>query len=213
MLSVKVFTFSPIQENTYILYNETGQCAIVDPGCYFEEEAAEMSAFITSNKLEPLLLLNTHGHLDHIFGNKYVHETYGIIPHIHEKEKPMLERAPLAGKLYNLPFDPYEGPMVWIEAGISIMLEDEKLEVRFTPGHSPGSLSFYSAAEKFIIGGDVLFRNSIGRTDLPGGDLSTLIKSIKEQFYTLPDETIVYSGHGEATTIGTEKKYNPLVKG
>ncbi|MEP7373528.1 MAG: MBL fold metallo-hydrolase [Chitinophagaceae bacterium] len=212
MLSLKSFTFSPIQENTYVLYNEKKECCIIDPGCYFAEERAVLKDYIEKAGLKPVLLLNTHCHLDHIFGNKFVHETWNLTLHIHEKEKPVLERAPIAGKTWQLPFDNYEGELALIKEGETIKVGDEELEIRFTPGHSPGSVIFYHEAGRFVIGGDVLFNGSIGRTDLPGGDYDTLINSIQTQLFTLPDETKVYSGHGSLTTIGFEKMNNPYVK-
>lgn len=212
MLSLKAFTFNPVQENTYVLYNESRECCIIDPGCYFEEERQELEIFIKKTGLKPVLLLNTHCHLDHVFGNKFVHETWGLTLHIHEKEKIVLERAPIAGKTWQLPFDNYEGPLEFIKEGETIAVGKEELEIRFTPGHSPGSVSLYHEAGGFVISGDVLFNGSIGRTDLPGADYATLINSIQTQLFTLPDDTTVYSGHGSLTTIGFEKMNNPFVK-
>ncbi|MBI5857755.1 MAG: MBL fold metallo-hydrolase [Sphingobacteriales bacterium] len=212
MLAVKSFTFSPVQENTYVLYNEQRQCCIIDPGCYFPEEREELKTGIEKTGLEPVLLLNTHCHLDHVFGNKFVYDTWGLHLHLHEKEKPVLGFAPQAGQLWQLPFDNYEGPLVYLKAGNIIKIGEEELEIRFVPGHSPGSLAFYHEAGGFIIGGDVLFNMSVGRTDLPGGDFDVLVNSIQTQFFTLPDETKVYSGHGPVTTVGFEKMNNPFVK-
>jgi hydroxyacylglutathione hydrolase len=211
LLQIQSFVFSPIQENTYILYNEHQQCAIIDPGCYDDAEKGQLSAFITANSLKPVLLINTHCHLDHVFGNKYVAEKYGLPLHIHPNEKLVLEFAPTAGLMYNMPFDNYAGEFIYLNDGDVVKLGDDELAVLFTPGHSPGSISFYSAAQQFVISGDVLFSNSIGRTDLPGGDTNTLIKSIKEKLFVLPDEVTVYSGHGPATSIGREKRGNPYV--
>ena len=212
MLVVKSFTFSPVQENTYVLYNEQKQCCIIDPGCYFPAEKDELKTGIEKAGLTPVLLLNTHCHLDHVFGNKFVHDTWGLDLHIHEKEKPVLDFAPLSGERWQLPFDNYDGPLVYLQEGNFIKIGDDALEIRFTPGHSPGSISFYSAESGFIIGGDVLFNRSIGRTDLPGGSMETLMDSIRTQFFTLPDETKVYSGHGPVTTVGYEKGNNPFVR-
>lgn len=213
MLSVKSFTFSPVQENTYILYNDQKQCCIIDPGCYFPQERDELKTGIEKTGLQPVLLLNTHCHLDHVFGNKYVSETWDLIPHIHALEKPVLDFAPQAGAMWQLPFDNYTGPLVYLEEGKTIKIGEEELEIFFVPGHSPGSVAFYHAAGGFIIGGDLLFRLSVGRTDLPGGDFATLENSIRTKFYTLPDETKVYSGHGPVTTVGYEKRNNPFVNG
>jgi glyoxylase-like metal-dependent hydrolase (beta-lactamase superfamily II) len=212
MLSVKAFTFSPVQENTYVLYNGKGECCIIDPGCYFSEEKDELKTVIEKSGWTPVLLLNTHCHLDHVFGNKFVHETWGLTLHIHEKEKPVLDFAPQSGMMWQLPFDNYDGPLTWLKEGTTIKIGVEELEILFTPGHSPGSVSFYHEAGGFIIGGDVLFNGSVGRTDLPGGDFKILMNSIQTQFFSLPDETKVYSGHGPVTTVGFEKMNNPYVK-
>jgi hydroxyacylglutathione hydrolase len=211
MFTVKAFTFSPIQENTYLLYNEQGQAIMIDPGCYFPEERDVLQNFITQNNLKPELLLNTHCHLDHVFGNKWIHETWGLLLHIHEKEKKVLEFAPASGLMWNLPFDNYNAELVYLNEQKKIQLGDDELELIFAPGHSPGHLCFYCRRQGFVIGGDVLFQESIGRTDLPGGDYDTLIHSIRTKLLVLPDETIVYSGHGEPTTIGHEKKFNPFL--
>jgi len=212
MLTVKEFIFNPVQENTYILYNEKKQCCIIDPGCYFEKEKQELKEFIGHQGLQPVLLLNTHCHLDHVFGNKFVHDTWGLKLHIHEKEKPVLEFAPASGKMWDLPFDNYRGELVFIKEGSDVKVGDDTLEVRFTPGHSPGHVCFYAEADGFAISGDVLFNGSIGRTDLPGGDFDILFNSIQTQLFTLPDETKIYSGHGPMTTVGLEKMNNPFVK-
>ncbi len=211
MFTVKAFTFSPIQENTYLLYNEKGNALIIDPGCYFEEEREELSTFLQQNKLNPQLLLNTHCHLDHVFGNKWIHETYGLLLHIHPNEKQVLDFAPASGLMWNMPFDNYKAEIKYFHEGEEILLDDDRLKILFAPGHSPGHVCFYCQEQGFVIGGDVLFRQSIGRTDLPGGNFETLINSIKTQLFILPDETIVYNGHGPATTVGYEKKHNPFL--
>ena len=211
MLKIKVFTFSPIQENTYVLYNEKSECLIIDPGCYFPGEQQELKAFIDNNGLIPQKLLNTHCHLDHVFGNKFVAETCDLTLHLHPKEEIVLQFAPTSGLMYDMPFDNYQGEFIFLNEGDKIFLGEDELEIIHAPGHSPGSICFYCKAQKFIIGGDVLFNGSIGRTDLPLGDHQTLLNSIKEKLFVLPDDVIVYSGHGPETTIGNEKKFNPFV--
>ncbi len=211
MLKIKSFVFSPIQENTYILSNELKQCAIIDPGCYFDEEKETLRAYITESGLTPQMLLNTHCHLDHVFGNKWVADTYGLALRIHATEKAVLDFAPTSGLMYNMPFDNYAGEFKYLKEGDMISLGDDQLEVIFAPGHSPGHVCFYCARQQFMISGDVLFNRSIGRTDLPGGNHGQLIRSIREKLFVLPDETIVYSGHGERTTIGEEKRENPFL--
>jgi hydroxyacylglutathione hydrolase len=212
MLQIQSFVFSPIQENTYILYNEFKQCIVIDPGCYFDAEKERLKNFITENELTPVLLLNTHCHLDHVFGNKFIAESYGLTLQLHEKEKMVLSYAPTSGLMYNMPFDNYAGAFIELKEGDTILLGEDTLEILETPGHSPGSICFYCRKQNFVIGGDVLFHRSIGRTDLPGGDHQTLLKSIRKKLFVLPDETVVYNGHGSSTTIGEEKIYNPFLQ-
>ncbi|HLK30371.1 MAG TPA: MBL fold metallo-hydrolase [Puia sp.] len=212
MLTVKHFTFNPLQENTYVLYDNKDACCIVDPGCYFGNERKTLQEFIEEQKLFPNLLLNTHCHLDHVFGNKFIHDEYGLTLHIHEKEEMVLRHAPEAGLRWGIPFENYRGELIFLREGDIIKLGEDELKVLLTPGHSPGSICFYCEAQKFIIGGDVLFRMSIGRSDLPGGDFDTLINSITQKLLALPDDVKVYPGHGEPTTIGFEKMHNPFLK-
>jgi hydroxyacylglutathione hydrolase len=211
MLQVKHFEFSPIQENTYVVYNEENECIIIDPGCYFDEEKEALKQFITIKKLKPVLLLNTHCHLDHVFGNKWVAETYGLTLHLHPKEEKVLIDAPTRGLMYNMPFDNYTGKLIFLKEGDQFNFGKYVFNVLDTPGHSPGSICFYCADQHFIISGDVLFKGSVGRSDLPGGDHQTLIHNIKTKLLVLPEDTKVYSGHGPMTTIGEEKKHNPFL--
>jgi hydroxyacylglutathione hydrolase len=212
MLTVTSFTFSPVQENTYVVYNETGECCIVDPGCYFGNERNELKEFIQTSGLTPKYLLNTHCHLDHVFGNKFIHDTWGLTLHLHEKEKPLLEHAPTFGLSWGLPFDNYKGDLILLREGDTIPLGNDAFQVLFTPGHSPGHICFYCQAQQLVVSGDVLFHESIGRTDLPGGNFDTLISSIRNQLFVLPDDTVVFPGHGPQTTIGYEKVNNPFLK-
>ncbi|TCZ73533.1 MBL fold metallo-hydrolase [Flaviaesturariibacter aridisoli] len=212
MLTVHTFTFNPVQENTYVVYNEKGACCIIDPGCYFASEEQQLASFIEANGLQPVLLLNTHCHLDHIFGNRYVQQKWGLELHLHRAELPVLERGPASGQLWQLPFVNYDGPMHYLDEGDSVRIGDDELQVLFTPGHSPGHISFYSPTQRFLLSGDVLFNGSVGRTDLPGGDFAILEESIRTKLYTLPEDVIVYPGHGDTTTIGDERRDNPFVK-
>ncbi len=213
MLQIKSFTFSPIAENTYVLYNEHKNAIIIDPGCYYDHEKDALKDWITQQKLTVTQLINTHCHLDHVFGNKFVADTYNLQLQIHELEKPVLEYAPTSGLRFELPFDNYNGTLQYLAEGQHIQLNNDSLQVIHTPGHSPGSISFYCAAQHFVISGDVLFRQSIGRTDLPGGDFAILENTIKTKLYNLPTQTKVYSGHGDPTTIGYEMRNNPYVQG
>ena len=212
MFQIKLFTFNPIQENTYVLYNENGHCLVIDPGCYFDDEKDELHSFIKSQNLKPTYLLNTHCHLDHVFGNKFIAEAFNIKLNAHRKEEAVLQMAPASGLMFNLPFDSYTGPIDFIEEGDIILLDADQLEALHVPGHSPGSLCYYCKKQKFVIGGDTLFLNSIGRTDLPGGSHHDLVSHIKEKLFSLPDDVIVYPGHGPQTTIGAEKKNNPFLQ-
>ena len=211
MIHIKAFTFSPISENTYVLYNDEGKAIIIDPGCYFPAEQETLKNFLTDTGLTPVQLLNTHCHLDHVFGNKWVHETYGLELYIQPNEAQLLELAPVSGERWGLPFQNYNGPIHFLNDGDTLLLGDTEIQVILAPGHSPGSICFYLPSQGDLIGGDVLFRGSIGRTDLPGGDSETLLTSIREKLWVLPDETVVYSGHGIKTTIGYEKRNNPFL--
>lgn len=212
MLHIKVFTFNPIQENTYLIYNDTLNALIVDPGFYFSSEQAVFGDFIKNQQLNPALLINTHCHLDHVFGNKWVHTQYGLELWTHQDEIKMLELAPASGLQWGLPFDNYSGKINLLQEGDKICLDNDEFEVLEVPGHSPASICLYHAAQKILIAGDALFRESIGRTDLPGGNHHQLIKNIKEKLLTLPENTVVYPGHGPATTIGHEIKFNPFLQ-
>ncbi len=211
MLHLQSFTCNPIQENSYLIYNDQKQCLFIDPGFYFPNEKQMIKDFVDQHQLQPVGLINTHCHLDHVFGNLFIAETYELKLQIHEKEIPVLDYAPVSGLTYNMPFDNYQGEKIFLTEGDVIRLGEDELAVLFTPGHSPGSLSFYCAAQDFVISGDALFKGSIGRTDLPGGDHATLIRSIKEKLLVLPASTKVYSGHGPVTTIEMEKRENPFL--
>ncbi|MFY7653339.1 MAG: MBL fold metallo-hydrolase [Chitinophagaceae bacterium] len=212
MLHLQSFCFSPIQENTYIIYNDDKMAAIVDPGCYYEYEKLALSKFIDDYNLTPVLLLQTHCHLDHVFGSKYVAEKYNLPMHIHPLEEVMIPLAEQSGLLWNMPFSMYNGNLVYMNHKDTINLGSDKLEVLLMPGHSPGSVGFYAEQESWILSGDVLFKESIGRTDLPYGNYNQLINSITTNLWPLPNNTKVYSGHGEFTTIGYEKCNNPFLQ-
>lgn len=212
MFLIKTFTFNPVLENTYLLYNESKDCIIIDPGCYFEEEKETLINFILQQHLHPKLLLNTHCHLDHVFGNKIISEKFGLTLQAHLLEKEVLALAPASGLIYDLPFDNYQGEIKWLKEGDKIFLGEDALDVIHVPGHSPGSVCYYCKNQKFLIGGDVLFLNSIGRTDIPGGNMNDLLTNIKSKLFVLPEDTIVCPGHGPSTTIGEEKKNNPFLQ-
>jgi len=210
MLNIEAFVFNAFQENTYVLYNEQKQCWIIDPGMYDEQEINAFIQYLNDNKLKPQAIINTHGHLDHIFGIKALKDKYNIPFGIHERETPVLNNAVGSAMLFGFQMSQNPAPDFYIEDGKPISLGDDELEVRFTPGHSPGSVSFYYPQGNWVIAGDALFAGSIGRTDLPGGNHETLLNSIRTQLFSLPGNTLVYSGHGPATSIENELRYNPF---
>lgn len=195
-----------------MLYDDSMECAIIDPGCSNRDEEKQLSAFIQNNNLKPVLLLNTHCHIDHILGNYFVADTYKLDLHIHKEDLPVLNAGTLIAERYGFPYTASPQPAHFLEEGQPVIFGNTRLEVIFTPGHSAGSVCFIHPFEKSIIAGDVLFNGSIGRTDLPGGDFETLKKSIQTKLYALPEDYIVYPGHGDPTSIGKEKHTNPFVK-
>ncbi len=212
MIKVTSFEFNPFHENTYILSDETKECIIIDAGCYNKEEENELVNHITENNLKPIALIDTHSHIDHVLGNKFILGKYNIPLQMHRNELEGLRQAHIYGTMWGIKMQPSPEPTSFLDEGDVVSFGNSKLQILFTPGHSSGSLSFYSKENTFIISGDVLFNQSIGRTDLPGGDFDTLIRSIKLKIFPLPEDTIVYSGHGEPTKIGMEKWHNPFLK-
>jgi glyoxylase-like metal-dependent hydrolase (beta-lactamase superfamily II) len=209
MLHIEKFTFSPFQENTYVVANDQKDCFIIDPGCYTPAEEEELAKYILQNELNPRALLNTHCHIDHVFGNKFVAEKYGLTPKIPKGEAEMLQAVSQVAKMYGLDYKPSPEPD-FLE-GKTVLLGQEVFQILEAPGHSPAHVGFYHKAGKQLFSGDVLFRNSIGRHDLPGGDLNTLLESIRKVLFALPDDVTVYPGHMENTTIGYEKEHNPFL--
>ena len=211
MLHLKSFCFNPFQQNTYLLYNDDGTAFIIDPGNYTSSENTLLKNFITENKLTLTRLLLTHAHIDHILGNKFIFDNYGLLPEMHKEELFFIERMPQSAAMYGIPSDPSPFPEKFIVPGDKILLGNYEFETLFTPGHSPGSISFYNKENKVLLSGDVLFQRSIGRTDLPKGNHETLLKSIREKLLVLDNDVKVYSGHGASTTIGYEKENNPFL--
>lgn len=211
MINIKQFTFNPYQENTYVLFDESGECAIIDPGMYDGAEQNQLVQFISGAGLKPVLLLNTHCHIDHVLGNKFVFDNWGLKPQFHKGELFVLQAIPGYAPQMGMQYELSPEPEVYLEESGSVSFGNSKLDLIFAPGHSPAHLCFYAEADNFLIGGDVLFYNSIGRTDLPGGNHEQLINSIRQNVFTLPDECKVFPGHGQSTTIGFEKKHNPFL--
>ena len=212
-MEIKTFTFNQFLENTIIVSDSTNECIIIDPGCYNDEEKKILENYITKNNLNPVKLINTHCHIDHILGNNFVSKNWGIDLEINEKDLDLLNNADQIAKIYG--FTNYERspmPKKFINEDDIINFGISELKVIFTPGHAPGHISLYSEKDSLIISGDVIFQNSIGRTDLPGGDFNTLIKSIKNKILSLDDNVIIYCGHGPNTTVGNERRNNPFLK-
>jgi hydroxyacylglutathione hydrolase len=211
MIQLATFTFNPYQENTYVLYDQT-EALIIDPGMYTPQEQQYFMSFLEEQQLKPTALLNTHCHIDHVLGNQFIFEKFALKPQFHEKELPVwaevINYAPQMGFRY----EPSPIPETFLPSEGDFMWNNQRLQLIFAPGHSPGHLCFYLEEEGILIGGDVLFQNSIGRTDLPGGNHDQLLDSIRDNLYTLPIETVVYPGHGPSTTIGHEMKNNPFVR-
>ncbi|RDV13219.1 MBL fold metallo-hydrolase [Pontibacter diazotrophicus] len=211
-MKVTCLTFNPFQENTYILHDDKNECVVIDPGCYEKQEREQLKNYIEENGLKVVRLLNTHCHIDHVLGNKFVADTYKVGLEIHPDDEQTLRAIPAYAPSYG--FQMYEEvlPTAFLQEGDVVTFGETELQVLFTPGHAPGHVVFYNGPEKICIGGDVLFQNSIGRTDLPGGNHETLINSIKSKLFALPDEVTVYPGHGPETTIGHERNNNPFLR-
>ena len=212
MMQVTTFTFNAFAENTYLLHDHTKECVVVDPGCYEEREKQTLKDFIRDQGLKVVKLLNTHGHIDHILGNKFVSETYGVGLYNHPQDLATLRAQQAFAPVYG--FVHYEEvlPEGHFEENEVIRFGEAELKVLFTPGHAPGHVVFYNERDKICLGGDVLFQRSIGRYDLPGGNLQTLLHSIRTKLFVLPDDVGVYPGHGPSTTIGEEKRHNPFLQ-
>lgn len=207
---IQSFVCNPYHENTYILFDESGECAIIDPGMYTGHEENAVLNFIKEESLKPVLLLNTHCHIDHVLGNKWVNDTFGLLPQFHPGELPLLTAIPSYAPQQGINYEVSPLPDIFLPETGTVKFGQTELQLIFAPGHSPAHLCFYNKADNFIIGGDVLFYGSIGRTDLPGGNFEQLIKNIREKLFTLPGDCKVYPGHGPATTIGYEKQNNPF---
>lgn len=212
MISLQKFTFNPYQENTYVLYDETKECVIIDPGMYDGSEQNQLTAFIRENGLKPTLLLNTHCHIDHVLGNKFVFDNWGLKPQFHQGELYILQAVPGYAPQMGMHYELSPEPEHFLPETGTVSFGDSQLELIFAPGHSPAHLCFYAKEDNFLIGGDVLFYQSIGRTDLPGGNHQQLINSIRQNLFVLPNDCKVFPGHGPSTTIGFEKVSNPFLR-
>jgi len=212
IMDIYRLVFSPIEVNTYILADGSGKCAVIDCGCYSMSEFERLTRFLEEKKLEPVLLLNTHCHLDHIFGNGMFQARYNLGTYCHKDEESNRHNSVLHAQLFGLKMDTPPEPAGLLNGDQTITFGSVSLKVLHVPGHAAGSIAFYSRDENAVFTGDALFSGSIGRTDLPGGNYETLIQSIRSKLFTLPPETKVYPGHGDSTTIEIEMKTNPYFK-
>jgi glyoxylase-like metal-dependent hydrolase (beta-lactamase superfamily II) len=211
MLKIEKFVVNPLQENTFVLSDETRACIFIDPGFYFDVEQKEIIDYVKDNKLKPVKITNTHCHFDHIMGVEFIRGQYKIPFYAHSDDAFWVEQAVFQGKMFGFEMEPVQAPDYFFQENEPLKFGNTEFQIIHVPGHSPGHVVFYSEKEGVLIGGDVLFHGSIGRTDLPGGNYETLIAGIKEKLFRLPDETKVYCGHGPETTLGFEKASNPFL--
>lgn len=209
---VKTFTFNPFQENTYLVYDETNEAIVIDCGCILDYEKKAFQQYVIENELKIVKVMNTHLHLDHQFGNKFLNNTYNIAPLAHIEDEFLLENVKSQGAMFGIPVKE-DAQMLsgYISDNEEFKFGNTSFIAYHVPGHSPGSVAFYFEKDNAVFVGDVLFKGSIGRTDLPKGDYATLIRSIQNRLLPLPDSTVVYSGHGPTTTIREEKSNNPYL--
>ncbi len=210
-MNIKKFRFNPVEVNAIVLWDDTLECVIIDPACFYPGEEQQLKLFIETNHLKPVRLLNTHGHFDHLMGNAFAEKTWGIKGEIHKEDNHLVEQAANLSARFGIPMPEPPLPGSFFEDGDILSFGNSTLKVIFVPGHSPGGVAFYSEKDKLLIGGDILFCGSVGRTDLPGGNHEQLITGIKEKLMVLDPDVKVYCGHGPETTIGAEKRSNPFL--
>ena len=211
-MKIKNFTFNPFMENTYVVWDESNEAAIIDCGCLYENEERQLKQFVDDNNLTVKYLVNTHLHLDHQFGNCFAAQTFGVLPKAHKDDEKMIANLKSQAMIFGVPVQVEPQNLGgYLDEKDKICFGNTILQIIHVPGHSAGHLCFYNEKEKALFSGDVLFAGSIGRTDLPGGNFEQLISGIKEKLLNLPDETVVFCGHGENTTIKNEKLHNPFL--
>ena len=210
-MNIKKFTFNPVEVNAIILWDDTLECVIIDAACFYPQEEQKLKLFIETNHLKPVRLLNTHGHFDHLMGNLFVEKTWGLKTEIHKEDNYLVENASNQSLMFGMSMSKPPLPGGFFEDGDVLTFGNSSLKVIYVPGHSPGGVAFYSEADKLLIAGDILFRGSVGRTDLPKGDHQQLITGIKEKLLILDPDIKVYCGHGPETTIGDEKRFNQFL--
>ncbi len=212
MIELGNFIFNELGVNSFILYDHTHECILVDPGCNTKSQQNELQEFIKNHELKPVCIVNTHGHFDHVFGNAWAKSTFQCPLRLHINDLPLIQHVDKYAGLFGFTVDVSPMPDSYLHDGEILYFGESSLLILHVPGHSPGSICLYSAEGGFVIGGDVLFRGSIGRTDLPGGNYEQLISGIREKLLTLPANTVVFPGHGPKTTIGLEHDTNPFLK-
>lgn len=210
MLQIRSFVFNPFSENTYVVYNDHKNAFIIDPGNFSTEETRLLQNFIEENGLKIQNILLTHAHIDHVLGLQTVYNLYNVPVLLHETEKEMLDRNPMDANRFGFFFKPFEGEIQFLKENEVLKLDEDEFKILHVPGHSPGHIAFNNEAQKFVVSGDVLFEGSIGRTDLYKGNHEQLLESIRTKLFILDGDTKVYNGHGNPTTIGFEKDYNPF---
>jgi hydroxyacylglutathione hydrolase len=204
---IQKFMFGPFQENTYLIWDEiTNECAVIDPGCYNETEEANLDNFLTSRNLSVKYLICTHCHIDHLIGCSFIKKKYNPLFYVPELDLPLLQNADKQADAFNLQLNTPPPPDKFISEDLELNLGQKKLTFIYTPGHTPGEYCIYLQEDNICVTGDVLFKGNIGRTDLWGGNYDTLIKSITDKLFTLPENVTIFPGHGENSTIGDEKK-------
>ncbi len=211
MIKVEKFVVNPLAENSFVLSDETGESVLIDPGFFYREEKREIKEYIADNNLKPVKIINTHCHFDHIMGVEFIRSEFNVLFCAHADDSFWVEKATEQGNMYGFEMKPVASIDEFLVEKEYVNFGNSQLEIIHIPGHSPGHVVFYSKEDNFLIVGDVLFYGSIGRTDLPGGDYATLISNIKSKLFLLPDETKVYCGHGQETTLGFEKTSNPFL--
>jgi len=211
MTTVKKFVVNPLQENTFLLYDDSKKSVIIDPGHFYPEEKEELKSFLSDNQLELVKIINTHCHFDHVMGVEFIRNEFGIPFFAHQEDEFLIENAVKQARLFGFDLSPVNNPDEYLKPESKVKFGNSELEIIHVPGHSPGHVALYNRENGFLVAGDILFHGSIGRTDLPGGDYNTLISGIKSKLFMLPDETTVYCGHGPETTIGFEKTTNPFL--
>ena len=212
MIQIKKFTFNPIAVNAYLLWDEIREAVLIDPACYYADEEEALSRFVEAKELKIVHLLNTHGHFDHVMGNNFAEEKWGLKCRMHPGDLPLAAQAKQQAMLFGITMPNLTSALELLSEGEEITFGQTVLKVIHVPGHSQGSVAFYGEQDKVLVAGDILFEGSVGRTDLPGGNHAQLISGIKEKLMTLDDEVKVYPGHGGDTTIGWEKRTNPFLR-